>query len=99
MIIHISLFYLKDRSSVPAVVDALKRVPSANSDILDSRVGENFSFPPPAPGLPAFADAAQVITFPGREEAASYPSSDAHMNLMREIGGLVDHVAAAEFEA
>ena len=97
MIVHISLYYLKNQEDAGMVIDALKKVPGENPAIVTSWVGRNLPGPPPMPGMPDFADVAQVITFASEADAAAYPQSAAHDNLKKAAGHLIERVAAADF--
>lgn len=97
MIVHISLFYLKDAKDTDALVAALNRVPQENPAIVTSQVGANMTFLPAMPGLPKFAHVAQVITFANQEDADSYAASFAHQHLREETDDLIDWVAGADF--
>lgn len=97
MIVHISLFYLKDSSAADQMVAALNEIPKQNTTITTSLVGRNWVTPPPAPGLPDFADVAQVITFAREEDAAAYAESPAHLHLRKTTDHLIQRVSAAEF--
>ena len=61
MIVHISLYYLKNPEDAGLVVDALKKVPAENPAIVTSWVGRNLPGPPPMPGMPDFADRKSVV--------------------------------------
>lgn len=98
MIVHISLFYLKDKSDADKVAAALRRVPEQEKHIRTSFVGRNWFAPPAAPGVPDFADVAQVITFDNWEDAKAYPDCPAHLTLRKETDTLIERVGAAEFE-
>ena len=98
MIVHISLFYLKDKADADKVVTALRRVPEREKRIRTSFVGQNWFSPPAAPGAPDFADVAQVITFDSWEDAKAYPDCPAHLALRAETDALIERVGAAEFE-
>lgn len=97
MIVHISLYYLKNPAEANQVVDALQKVPGENPAIVTSWVGRNLPGPPPMPGMPDFADVAQVITFASEADAAAYPQSAAHLNLKKATEHLIERVAAADF--
>ena len=96
MVVHISLFYLKNAADADKIITALNEVPAKNPAILTSQVGPNIAVPAPVGG-PDFADVAQVITFAAPEDAEAYPMSRAHLDLLEQSGGLVDHVSCAEF--
>ena len=97
MIVHISLFYLKDPDAADQMVAALNEVPKQNPAITSSLVGRNWVTPPLAPGLPDFADVAQVITFDRPEDAAAYAESPAHLHLRETTDHLIERVSAVEF--
>lgn len=96
MVVHISLFYLKDSADADKIVAALNEVPAKNPAILTSQVGPNVAVPAPVGG-PDFADVAQVITFATPEDAEAYPMSQAHLDLLERSAGLVERVSCAEF--
>ncbi len=98
MIVHISLFYLKDKADADKVLAALHRVPEQEKRIRTSFVGQNWFLPPALPGVPDFADVAQVITFDSWEDAKAYPDCPAHLALREETDALIARVSAAEFE-
>ena len=98
MIVHISLFYLKDKADADKVLAAVRRVPQQEQRIRSSFVGQNWFSPPAAPGVPDFADVAQVITFDSWEDAKAYPDCPAHLALRAETDALIARVSAAEFE-
>ena len=98
MIVHISLFYLKDTKDAPTLLEALRRVPEQEARVRTSYVGQNWFAPPAAPGVPEFADVAQVITFDSWEDAKAYPDCPAHLALRAETDALIERVCAAEFE-
>ena len=98
MIVHISLFYLKNKQDAPKVLEALRRVPEQEKRVCTSYVGQNWFAPPSAPGVPEFADVAQVITFDDWEAAQAYPDCPAHLSLRAATDELIQRVCAAEFE-
>ena len=97
MIVHISLFYLKNKADTDQMIKALNQVPAQNAAIVSSQVGQNLFSPPPVPGLPDFADVAQIIVFDNPKDAAAYADSPAHIALRTATDHLIDHVCAAEF--
>lgn len=97
MIVHISLFFLKDPGTAEEMVAALNRVPQENPAIVTSLVGRNRVVLPPMPGVPEFADVAQAITFANEADAAAYEGSDAHTHLRQSTDHLIARVVGAEF--
>lgn len=98
MIVHISLFFLKDPdNTADEMVAALNKVPQQNPAIVSSLVGRNWVTLPPMPGVPEFADVAQVITFANQADAAGYPESAAHVALRQATDHLIAKVVGAEF--
>lgn len=97
MIVHISLYYLQRPEDAGQVEAALRKVPEENPAVVTSWVGRNLPGPPPMPGMPDFADVAQVITFASEADAAAYPQSAAHLNLKEATGHLIKRVSAADF--
>lgn len=98
MVVHISLFFLKDPAhTADEMVAALKKVPQQNPAIVTSLVGRNRVALPPMPGVPEFADVAQVITFANEADAAAYEKSPAHMALRQATDHLIQRVCGAEF--
>lgn len=98
MIVHISLFFLKDpEHTADEMVAALNKVPQQNPAIVSSLVGRNWVTLPPMPGVPEFADVAQVITFANPDDAAGYAESEAHVALRQATDHLIAKVVGAEF--
>lgn len=98
MIVHISLFFLKDPdTTADEMVAALNKVPQQNPAIVTSFVGRNLVVLPPMPGVPEFADVAQVITFANEADAAGYAESPAHVSLRQATDHLIEKVVGAEF--
>lgn len=97
MIVHISLFFLKDPGTAGEMVAALEQVPRDNPAISTSLVGRNLVVLPPMPGVPEFADVAQVITFEDPADADAYAESPAHLALRAATDHLVERVVGAEF--
>lgn len=97
MVVHISLFYLKNKDDAQLMIAALNQVPEDEPSIVSSYVGRNWFSPPPAPGLPDFADVAQVIMFETQADAAAYAECSAHTTLRATTDHLIARVAAAEF--
>ena len=95
MIIHISLFYLKNPADAQKMYDALRSV--SDPSIVKNMVGMNIAAVPSFDGAPAMADAAQVLYFATEADAAVYPAGEAHRRLQAQTHHMISHVAAIDF--
>ncbi len=102
MVTHISLYKinaqpssLEGQQQIQQLEALLNQVPTRNSDILTSHVGHNVMYPPFP--MDAVCDVAQIITFETMEQAAAYPASQAHVDLVAASEGIVESVNFIDF--
>lgn len=102
MVTHISLYKVNGDPKTPEGQEAvaklealLNEVPGKLSDITSSSVGHNVLYPPFP--MDAVYDVAQIITFDTMEQAAAYPASKAHGDLVEGSKDIVATVAFIDF--
>lgn len=102
MVRHISIFFIKEgkndeeiRRLKKTLIDCTESIGAEmyviGTDCL-KRPEERF------PGIPEFGDIVQILDFADRADAKAYPENPAHLKLMREIGNMIEKVAAIDIE-
>ena len=98
MIRHISIFTLEDKSQIPEFLTLLEATADSCPLITACQVGTHLypSTNTNQPG-PDFGDVVQIIDFQTAQDAADYPTSQAHQRLIKE-GPVMAKVTAIDFE-
>lgn len=98
---HISVFFLKERTpeNMETLVKGFEKVGESYPNLLN-QAGKGLlpDAPPPAGAGPDFGDVVHIIDFPNPEDAAAYPTSPAHLALMKETNHLIDRVVAIDYQ-
>ena len=108
MIRHISMFQMEPQpangktvaENTQALVDFLNELPAQEPSIVGNRVASYAGQQPDVPEEASvmFTQVVQMIDFAKPEEAAAYPASKAHQDLMAFSEGIVKKVSAIDFE-
>lgn len=98
---HISVFFLKERTmkNLDTLIRGLEQVGKEYPNLLN-QAGEGIlpDAMPPAGAGPAFGDVVHIIDFAAPADAAAYPASSAHLELMEKTNHLIDHVVAIDYQ-
>ena len=107
MIRHISMFQMEPKpkngktvENVKDLVAFLEKLPEQEPSIAGCRVASYAGQQPDVPEEASvmFTQVVQMIDFAKPEEAAAYPASKAHQDLMAFSEGIVKKVSAIDFE-
>lgn len=96
MIIHIAMYQLKNKEKKQEMIQKLKTMETC--PLIQKNIVKDTCFPQLSSlPSPLFGDVVHIATFKTIEDAANYPESQAHLQLMKETNDDVQEIMTMDF--